>query len=98
MAKVKDYRPISSLTVLSRALELVMRDQISVRPGHSTTTEIGILVELERQFLTILVLLKLDFSKSFDNIKHVSKITQFFQFFWICCSVGSAMDHSQLFL
>jgi hypothetical protein len=49
----KDYRPISILPALSKALELVMRDQIVLvfderglisgfqsgfRPGHSTTT------------------------------------------------------------
>jgi hypothetical protein len=83
---LKDYRPISILPTVSKALERVMKDQIVLfcnerglfnplqsgfRPGHSTTTALlkitdDILVELDRKFQTILVLL--DFSKAFDTV------------------------------
>jgi Reverse transcriptase (RNA-dependent DNA polymerase) len=99
--ELKDYRPISILAALSKALELIMRDQIvsfcnerglidvfqsGFRPGHSTTTALlkitdDILVELERKFLTILVLL--DFSKAFDTVSHdllCRKLLSFFSF------------------
>jgi Reverse transcriptase (RNA-dependent DNA polymerase) len=83
---LKDYRPISILPALSKALERIMKDQIvsfcnergllnryqsGFRPGHSTTTALlkitdDILVDLDRKFITILVLL--DFSKAFDTV------------------------------
>jgi hypothetical protein len=85
-SRLKDYRPISILPALSKALENIMKEQIMTfcnarnllnryqsgfRPGHSTTTALlkitdDISMEMDRKFITILVLL--DFSKAFDTV------------------------------
>jgi hypothetical protein len=74
----KDYRPISILPALSKALDIVMRDQIvgfldwfqsSFRKCHSTVTALlGVSDDIHRMLdqKMVVALLLLDFSKAFE--------------------------------
>jgi hypothetical protein len=99
--ELRDYRPFSVLPALSKALEVVIRDQMirfidgnrllspyqsGFRSGHSTATALlkitnDIQRDCNRRLVTLLLLL--DFSKAFENVRHsllLKKLSLYFKF------------------
>jgi hypothetical protein len=89
-----DYRPISALPALSKALEVVMRDQMisfidgsqllspyqsGSGSGHSTATALLKITNDIQQLVTLLLLL--DFSKASDNDRHSLLLRNFSLYF-----------------
>jgi hypothetical protein len=85
-SELSDYRPISILPALSKAIELLMRDRIVIflnrhnflnefqsgfRPAHGTTTALlKISDDIQRARELVSILLLLDFRKAFDSVIH----------------------------